>query len=197
VLRTSRFFCEDTIEKTDLSMPNTMANELLGRRVALADVVDGHVRALLHSRRLSGRIFTLSAPWPWTMDPQLAAGVRSGSVTAADLAARVRERFFGTAEQCCYPSPTSLPACSSFSSTSSPSSSSASSSSSSTPPSSSQKQQQQRQKQQAAWRLPREVTRIYDSSAALGDLGWRPRYTFDRVLELLNAGDPVAVDGLY
>ena len=63
VLRPSRFFAEELREPTaGLSLPNDKANELLGRRVALRDVVDGHLRALKRLPAVSGRVFILAAP---------------------------------------------------------------------------------------------------------------------------------------
>lgn len=74
VLRISRCFPEDVLpssasmETAALSTPNLKANELLGRRVALVDVLDGHLRALSRCRdsTVRGMVLTLSAPWPWS-----------------------------------------------------------------------------------------------------------------------------------
>lgn len=95
ILRTSRFFPEDVIpeaeaadkkqpvsagaaseakyvsateaEKKAASTANLKANELLGRRVALSDLVDGHFRAMSRASEPSVRnnIFTLSSPSPF------------------------------------------------------------------------------------------------------------------------------------
>jgi UDP-glucose 4-epimerase len=65
ILRTSRFFCEDLLEESSLSLANSMANELLGRRAALVDVVTGHIKAMLRAETLSSRIYVLSCPWPF------------------------------------------------------------------------------------------------------------------------------------
>merc|ERR1712242_556991 len=39
------------------------------------------------------------------------------------------------------------------------------------------------------WRLPDSITRAYDSSAAVAELGWKPRWTFDSLLGRLASGD--------
>lgn len=74
ILRISRCFPEDVLPDsvTDaaaaLSSPNLKANELLGRRSALVDIITGHLRALTRASEPSvrGRVFTLSAPFPWS-----------------------------------------------------------------------------------------------------------------------------------
>jgi nucleoside-diphosphate-sugar epimerase len=73
ILRTSRFFPEDEIHPAPnaVSTPNMKANELLGRRVALADLIDAHLRALLQAPGLRCSLFTLSAPSP--LAPPLSA----------------------------------------------------------------------------------------------------------------------------
>ena len=152
VLRASRFFCEDLLEGSTLPLPNAMANELLGRRAALADLLAAHVRAALRAPALHGRVLTLSAPWParlsasgWTVD-RLRAGAR-----AADVAAGVAEVFGRDAFAAAGP----------------------------------------------GWALPAAVSRVYDASAAMEALDWRPEYTFGKVLERIRRGDPVALQGLY
>ena len=50
ILRAPRFFPEDTLEETELSLENTKVNELLGRRCALVDVVSAHLHALSRVR---------------------------------------------------------------------------------------------------------------------------------------------------
>ena len=47
ILRAPRFFCEDTIESNELSLPNIMINELLGRRAALCDLITAHLKAMV------------------------------------------------------------------------------------------------------------------------------------------------------
>ena len=47
------------------------------------------------------------------------------------------------------------------------------------------------------WTLPATVSRVYDASAAEKELDWRPRYTFDSVLERIRKGDHIAMQGLY
>lgn len=73
IVRISRCFPEDVLADSDtaaaaaLSTPNLKANELLGRRLALVDAVEGHLRALTRCRlpTVRGKVFTLSAPWPF------------------------------------------------------------------------------------------------------------------------------------
>lgn len=38
------------------------------------------------------------------------------------------------------------------------------------------------------WSLPRSIDRVYDSERARAELGWRPRYDFERALERLQRG---------
>mmetsp|Transcript_11549 Transcript_11549/g.23690 ORF Transcript_11549/g.23690 Transcript_11549/m.23690 type:complete len:394 (-) Transcript_11549:30-1211(-) len=65
ILRAPRFFCEEQRESSSLPLPNDMANELLGRRAALADILSAHVLAALRAPELKkSRIFTLCAPFP-------------------------------------------------------------------------------------------------------------------------------------
>ena len=42
---------------------------------------------------------------------------------------------------------------------------------------------------QRGWRMFDSIERVYDSSRASADLGWMPRYTFARAIELLAAGE--------
>lgn len=73
IVRISRCFPEDVIpdsvtaEAAALAMPNLKANELLGRRVALVDIITGQLRALTRAREpsLKGKVLTLSAPFPF------------------------------------------------------------------------------------------------------------------------------------
>jgi nucleoside-diphosphate-sugar epimerase len=76
VVRISRCFPEDVLPDSvteaaaALSSPNLKANELLGRRLALVDVLTGHLRALTRAREpsLKGRVLTLSAPFPFARE---------------------------------------------------------------------------------------------------------------------------------
>jgi len=76
IVRISRAYPEDalvdsvTAGQAALSTANLKANELLGRRVALVDVLAGHLRALTRAREPSvrGQVLTLSAPFPWTKE---------------------------------------------------------------------------------------------------------------------------------
>eukprot|EP01050_Picozoa_sp_SAG11_P002054 SAG11_NODE_99_length_16913_cov_41.552813_14_plen_269_part_00 len=73
IVRISRCFPEDVIpesvtaEAAALSTANLKANELLGRRVALVDIITGHLRALTRARAkpVQGKVVTLSAPFPF------------------------------------------------------------------------------------------------------------------------------------
>jgi len=83
ILRAPRFFPEDVIEETSLTLPNIKANELLGRRCALVDLIDAHLRALARVRDVRGAVFTLVAPWPLERHP---------GTSAHEVAALLRER---------------------------------------------------------------------------------------------------------
>ena len=88
VLRTSRFFPEpdDSPEVRAAYAPdNAQVNELLHRRVDLADVVDAHLRALERPASDDVGRYVVSATTPFT--PADLAALR------ADAAAVVRERF--------------------------------------------------------------------------------------------------------
>ena len=86
VLRAPRFFPEDVLEENSLPLPNIKANELLGRRCSLVDLIDAHLRALARVRRLRGAVLTLAPPWPLECVP---SGV---SFSAADAGAQLRAR---------------------------------------------------------------------------------------------------------
>jgi nucleoside-diphosphate-sugar epimerase len=38
------------------------------------------------------------------------------------------------------------------------------------------------------WKLPTRLDRVYDSSKAVAELKWEPKYTFERALELVSEG---------
>ena len=85
VLRAPRFFPEDAHEASGRAAANVKANELLvGRRCALVDVVDAHVRALARVHLVRGAVLTLAAPWPLPRAP---------GTSAADAAADLRCRY--------------------------------------------------------------------------------------------------------
>ena len=136
ILRAPRFFAEDTIEPTSEPLPSIKANELLGRRVALVDLVDAELRALARVRALRGRCLTICAPTP------LDALEAKAGLSAAAAATRVREKR---------PVAEAIFAA-------------------------------------RGWRLADVITRVYDPSAAMDALSWRPRVTFDSVLRVLAAG---------
>merc|ERR1711907_635618 len=73
VMRLPRFFPEEALDKSEgLSGPNVKANELLGRRAALVDIVEAELRALCQlakndkasTTNLVGCTLTIVAPWP-------------------------------------------------------------------------------------------------------------------------------------
>ena len=76
IVRVSRCFPEDVLPDSvsaaaaELSSANLKANELLGRRVALVDVVAGHLLALAKAFTdpsvVRGRVFVLCAPFPFS-----------------------------------------------------------------------------------------------------------------------------------
>ena len=131
VLRAPRFFPEDVLEESTLTLPNVKANELLGRRCALVDLIDAELRALARIKAVRGKVFTLAAPWPLERPP---AGTSAKEAASTILALHQdAERFYA----------------------------------------------------QHGWRLPEDITRVYDCRAAINDLGWRPRVTFEAVLRMM------------
>jgi len=69
VLRTSRFFPEeddDPARRTAHSMTNAQANELLHRRVDIADAVGAHLRALNRAAAIGFARYIISAATPFT-----------------------------------------------------------------------------------------------------------------------------------
>ena len=75
IVRVSRCFPEDALPDSvpaaaELSSANLKANELLGRRVGLVDVVAGHLLALAKAFTdpsvVRGRVFVLCAPFPFS-----------------------------------------------------------------------------------------------------------------------------------
>ena len=144
VLRTPRFFPEDVHESRDSStslLANIKANELLGRRCALVDIISAHLSALARIKQLHGSLFTLAPPWP------LRCGrPGSGCCSARDAAAALRSHF---------PHAEDIFA-------------------------------------KHGWRLPDAITRVYDCSAAQLKLGWRPRVTFESLLQVLMENETVA-----
>ena len=64
VLRLPRCFPEDLLQPSSLSLANVKANELLGRRAALVNVVSAILLAA--GRDTAGLLLlTVCAPWPW------------------------------------------------------------------------------------------------------------------------------------
>ncbi len=71
VLRTSRFFPEqddDAAVRDRYDLANVQVNELLNRRVDIADIVDAHLLAIDRARPLGFRRFIISATTPFTRD---------------------------------------------------------------------------------------------------------------------------------
>lgn len=65
ILRTSRFFPEDDDREGGIGGPNLKANELLFRRLSVADAARAHLLALEHARQMGFGLFVLSAPTPF------------------------------------------------------------------------------------------------------------------------------------
>jgi UDP-glucose 4-epimerase len=77
VLRTSRFFPEpddDATIRESYELPNVQANEMLHRRVDLADVVSAHLLALEKAPTVGFRRYLISATTPFTRDDLPALG---------------------------------------------------------------------------------------------------------------------------
>jgi UDP-glucose 4-epimerase len=165
VLRAPRFFPEDGLEGhggAALSPPNLKVNELLGRRVSLTDLVDAHLRTLARIQRLQGKVLTLAAPWPADMVPTLRPSGNEASSSGSPQAAAASGTAAFTAASGTAASQAAL---------------------------------ELRRRFPLAealfathgWRLPKAVTRTYDSSAAMEALDWAPRVTFEAVLDALGA----------
>ena len=131
VLRASRFFPEDVLESSSLSLPNIKANELLGRRVSLVDLLDAHVSALINIKAVCGVVATLVAPWPWAW--------RHPKGNAKSVAAFVaKERSDAAALYA-----------------------------------------------KQGWKMPETISRVNDARNAVELLHWKPRFTWDSLLEVL------------
>lgn len=85
VLRTARFFPEDDDTPQALSGENMKANELLHRRLTVADAVAAHLAALEAAPRVGFDTFILSAPTPFAREE--ARGLK------ADAAAVIARHF--------------------------------------------------------------------------------------------------------
>lgn len=88
VLRAPRFFPEDVLEESELQLANIKANELLGRRCALVDLVDAHLRALARIGLVRGAVLTVAAPWPLTHRRDGGSSVTAARDAAVELRAR-------------------------------------------------------------------------------------------------------------
>lgn len=84
VLRTARFFPEadDMAHAIDQSDENTKANELLFRRLTVADAAEAHVVALQRAPDLGFGLFIVSAPTPFRPDDCAALMVDAPAVVA-------------------------------------------------------------------------------------------------------------------
>jgi nucleoside-diphosphate-sugar epimerase len=86
ILRTSRFFPEEILTdqfhsgKSALSLANIKANELLGGRVSLEDVVSAHMQALCAPPVMGCSVVVLAAPTPFLRDESAALGTDAPSV---------------------------------------------------------------------------------------------------------------------
>jgi UDP-glucose 4-epimerase len=136
VLRTSRFFPEnddDPAVRTRYSVANAQANEMLYRRVDLADAVEAHLLAIEKAPDIRFGRYVISASTPFT-ETDLAA-LRS------DAAAVVR-RLFPESDELF---------------------------------------------QKFGWTMFPQIDRVYVNALARQQLGWRPAYDFQHVLDCLKA----------
>jgi UDP-glucose 4-epimerase len=137
VLRTSRFFPEDDDDsavRSRYSRDNTQANEMLYRRVDLADAVEAHLLAIERAPDIRFGRYIISASTPFT----------TADLTAlrSDAAAVVRRLFLESADLF----------------------------------------------QELGWTMFPQVDRVYVNALARRELGWRPGYDFQHVLDCLKAG---------
>jgi UDP-glucose 4-epimerase len=138
VLRTSRFFPEeddDASIRSRYSLGNAQANEMLYRRVDLADAVEAHLLAVERAPDIRFGRYLISASTPFTKDDL--AALRS------DAPSVVHRLFPASAELF----------------------------------------------QKLGWTMFPHIDRVYVNTLARRELGWRPGYDFQRVLDRLNAGE--------
>ncbi len=90
VLRTARFFPEEDDTHRALSGENMKANELLHRRLTVADAVEAHVAALERAPEIGFDTFILSAPTPFARE--------EAAALKADAAAVIARHFPDAAE---------------------------------------------------------------------------------------------------
>jgi UDP-glucose 4-epimerase len=136
VLRTSRFFPEDDDDpavRTRYSRNNTQANEMLYRRVDLADAVEAHLLAIERAADIRFGRYIISASTPFT-EADLAA-LRS------DAPSVVHRLFPESAELF----------------------------------------------RRFGWTMFPQIDRVYVNARARQELGWRPAYDFQHVLDCLKA----------
>jgi UDP-glucose 4-epimerase len=137
VLRTSRFFPEDDDDsavRSRYSLGNAQANEMLYRRVDLADVVEAHLLAIGKAPNIRFGRYIISASTPFTKGDL--ASLRN------DAAAVVHRLFPESAELF----------------------------------------------RKLGWTMFPQIDRVYVNALARRDLGWRPRYDFQHVLDCLKGG---------
>ncbi|RSL60840.1 hypothetical protein CEP53_005332 [Fusarium sp. AF-6] len=139
VLRTSRFFPEqddDEDRRAALEDDNLKVLELAYRRCDIEDIVRAAVCAMSKAKELNFRKYIISAPPPFTNDPE----------TLQKLDKNPEEVFKAVASGC---------------------------------------EQVFKDKE---WGYLKRIDRVYDSSKAVEELGWKPEYTFGKVVELIREG---------
>jgi UDP-glucose 4-epimerase len=137
VLRTSRFFPEDDDDasiRSRYSLRNAQANELLYRRVDLADAVEAHLLAIDKAPDIRFARYIISASTPFRKADL--------AILRSDAAAVVRRLFPESAELF----------------------------------------------QKLGWTMFPQIDRVYVNALARQELGWRPKYDFQHVLDCLRGG---------
>jgi nucleoside-diphosphate-sugar epimerase len=137
VLRTSRFFPEDDDDasiRSRYSLGNVQANEMLYRRIDLADAVEAHLLAIERAPDIRFGRYIISASTPFTKDDL--------SALRSDAAAVVHRLFPESAELF----------------------------------------------RKLGWTMFPQIDRVYVNALARQELGWRPMYDFQHVLNCLKAG---------
>ncbi|RSL64332.1 hypothetical protein CEP54_004812 [Fusarium duplospermum] len=139
VLRTSRFFPEqddDEDRRAALEDDNLKVLELAYRRCDIEDIVRAAVCAMSKAKELNFRKYIISAPPPFTKDPE----------TLQKLDKCPEEVFKAVAPGC------------------------------------------EQVFKDKGWGYLKRIDRVYDSSKAVEELGWKPEYTFSKVVELIREG---------
>ncbi|KAF4981378.1 hypothetical protein FZEAL_2808 [Fusarium zealandicum] len=139
VLRTSRFFPEqddDEDRRAALADDNLKVLELAYRRCDMQDIVQAAVCAMAKARQIQFRKYIISAPPPFSNDPD----------TLRKLDHSPDEVFRAVAPACAHVF------------------------------------------KAMDWGYLKRIDRVYDSSRAVEELGWEPKYTFKRVVDLIHEG---------